>query len=236
MALELVGGALLSTSLQVAFQKLASLQILDFFHARELDQKLLNKLETKLHSIHSLADDAELKQFIDPHVRNWVLKVKDVVLHAEDLLDDIQKLSTRQLDAESESQTCSGCTCKVLSLFKSSPISSLNKEIECGMEKILDDLEFLSSQRGDLGLKTATVVGYGLSNELPQKSQTTSLVVVTDIYGRDDEKELIFHWLTSDKKMVIDHQYFLLWESAATLAQHVFSDPRVDEAKFVVKA
>jgi len=33
MAFELVGGALLSAFLQVAFQKLASPQILDFFHA-----------------------------------------------------------------------------------------------------------------------------------------------------------------------------------------------------------
>ena len=110
MALELVGGALLSAFLQVAFDKLASPQILDFFHARELDQKLLNKLETKMHSIHSLADDAEQKQFTDPHVRNWLLKVKDAVLNAEDLLDDIQKISKRQ-DAESESQT-SGCRAK----------------------------------------------------------------------------------------------------------------------------
>ncbi|KAK8464405.1 hypothetical protein PHAVU_011G200860 [Phaseolus vulgaris] len=191
MAFKLVGGALLSAFLQVAFQKLASPQILDFFHARELDQKLLNQLETKMHSIHSLADDTERKQFADPHVRNWLLKVKDIVLDAEDLLDDIQKLSKRQLDAESESQT-SDSTCKVLNFFKSSPItiSSLNKEIQCKMEQILDDLEFLSSQRGDLGLKTAGGVESGLSNELPHKSQT-SLVVGSDIYGRDDDKRLI---------------------------------------------
>jgi len=55
MALEIVGGALLSAFLQVAFEKLASPQILHFFRARELDQKLLNKLETKLHSVHYLA-------------------------------------------------------------------------------------------------------------------------------------------------------------------------------------
>ncbi|QCD85627.1 disease resistance protein RPM1 [Vigna unguiculata] len=112
MALELVGGALLSVFLDVAFQKLASPQILDFFRARKLDRKLLYKLETKLHSIHSLADDAEGKQFTNPHVRNWLLKVKDVVLDAEDLLDDIQMLSKRQVDADSESQTFTGCTCK----------------------------------------------------------------------------------------------------------------------------
>jgi len=93
MVLELVGGALLSAFLRVAFEKLASPQILHFFHARELDQKLLNKLEIKLHSIDSLADDAERKQFTDPHIRNWLLNVKDAVLNAEDLLDDIQKLS-----------------------------------------------------------------------------------------------------------------------------------------------
>jgi len=127
MALELVGGALLSAFLQVAFEKLASPQILDFFHAKELDQKLLNKLETKLHSIHSLADDVERKQFTDPHVRNWLLKVKDAVLDAEDLLDDIQTLSKSQVDAESESQTFTCCTCKVLNFFKSFPVSSLNK-------------------------------------------------------------------------------------------------------------
>ncbi|WVZ02991.1 hypothetical protein V8G54_023797 [Vigna mungo] len=173
MALEFVGGALLSVFLQVAFQKLASPQILDFFRENKLDQKLLTKLETKLNSINSLADDAERKQFTDPHV-------KDVVLDAEDLLDDIQMLSESQVDAESESQ---GCSCK---------------EIEYRMEQTLDGLEFLSSQKGDLGLEIVSRVAYGLSNKLPQKSQTTSLVVGTDIYGRDHDKEVILDWLTSD--------------------------------------
>jgi len=50
------------------------------------------------------------------------------------------------------------------------------------MEQILDGLEFLSSQKGDLGLKTTSGVGSGLSNELPQKPQTTSLVVALILF------------------------------------------------------
>ncbi|WVZ02994.1 hypothetical protein V8G54_023800 [Vigna mungo] len=122
-------------------------------------------------------------QFKDPHVRNWLLKIKDVVLDVEDLLEDIHKLSKSQVDVESESQASTGCTCKVLNFFKSSPISSFNKEIESRMEQTLHRLEFLSSQKGDLGLKSVSRVEYGLSNELSQKSQTTSLIIGHDIYG-----------------------------------------------------
>ena len=240
MALELVGGALLSVFLDVAFKKLASPQILDFFHTRKLDEELLNKLKTKLNSIYSLADDAERKQFTDLNVRNWLLEVKEVVLDAEDLLDDIQMLSKRQVDADSESQTSTCCTFKVLNFFKSSPISSSNKEIESKMQKVLENLEFHSSQRGDLGLKTGRVVRSGLSNELPQKSQTTSLVIGTNIYGRDDDKKQIVDWLISDNNNPNQPSILCIVGMGGlgktTLAQHVFNDPRINEAKFDFKA
>ncbi|KAL2979443.1 hypothetical protein AAZX31_13G173400 [Glycine max] len=213
MALELVGGALLSAFLRVAFQKLASPQVLDFFRGRKLDEKLLNNLETKLNSIQALADDAELKQFRDERVRDWLLKVKDAVFDAEDLLDEIQhEISKCQVEAES--QTCSGCTCKVL-----------------------EDLENLASQSGYLGLKNASGVGSG--GAVSQQSQSTSLLVESVIYGRDDDKEMIFNWLTSDidncNKLSILSIVGMGGLGKTTLAQHVFNDPRI-ENKFDIKA
>ncbi|BAU01004.1 hypothetical protein VIGAN_11015500 [Vigna angularis var. angularis] len=50
MAAELVGGALLSAFLQVAFDRLAFPQFLDFFRGRKLDHKLLDNLKIMLHS------------------------------------------------------------------------------------------------------------------------------------------------------------------------------------------
>ncbi|KAG4959964.1 hypothetical protein AAZX31_13G168800 [Glycine max] len=242
MALELVGGALLSAFLQVAFEKLASHLVRDFFRGRKLDQKLLNNLEIKLNSIQALANDAELKQFRDPLVRNWLLKVKDAVFDAEDILDEIQhEISKCQVEAEAEAESQT-CTCKVPNFFKSSPASSFNREIKSRMEEILDRLELLSSQKDDLGLKNASGVGVGseLGSAVPQISQSTSSVVESDIYGRDEDKKMIFDWLTSDNGNPNQPSILSIvgmgGMGKTTLAQLVFNDPRIEEARFDVKA
>ncbi|KAG4991003.1 hypothetical protein JHK87_024460 [Glycine soja] len=64
------------------------------------------------------------------------------------------------------------------------------------MKQVLDDLEFLESQKGHLGLKEC--VGSGSGSKGSQKLPSTSLVVETDIYGRDDDKEIVSNWLASD--------------------------------------
>ncbi|XP_068502386.1 putative disease resistance RPP13-like protein 1 isoform X1 [Phaseolus vulgaris] len=122
MAAELVLGALLSAFLQVAFDRIASPQFLDFFRGRKLDEKLLANLNIMLGSINALADDAELRQFTDPHVKAWLLAVKEAVFDAEDLLAEIDyELNRCQFEAQSQPQTftykvslCSLCFIYVL--------------------------------------------------------------------------------------------------------------------------
>ncbi|XP_027909234.1 putative disease resistance protein At3g14460 [Vigna unguiculata] len=190
MALEFVGSALLSAFLQVAFEKLASPQILDFFRARKLDEKLLNKLETNLHSIHSLADDAERKQFTDPHVRNWLLKVKDAVLDAEDLLDDLQNLSKSQVDVESESQTFAYCA-----LFP----KDYKFEKECLIQLWMTE-NLLHCQHS----RTPEEVGQQYFNDLLSRSFFQQLA--------RNEEVFVMHDLLNDLAKYVGGGIYFMWE------------------------
>ncbi|KAK8469954.1 hypothetical protein PHAVU_004G016532 [Phaseolus vulgaris] len=236
MAAELVGGALLSAFLQVAFDRLASPQFLHFFRGRKLDEKLLRNLKIMLHSINALADDAELKQFTDPHVKAWLFDVKEAVFDAEDLLGEIDYELTRcQVEAQSQPQTF---TSKVSNFFNS---TSFNKKIESEMKEVLEKLEYLANQKGALGLKEGTYTADESGNsKLPQKLTSSSLVAESVIYGRDADKDIIINWLTSETDNPNQPSILSIVGMGGlgktTLAQHVFSDPKIEDAKFDIKA
>ncbi|XP_047175433.1 putative disease resistance RPP13-like protein 1 [Vigna umbellata] len=236
MAAELVGGALLSAFLQVAFDRLASPQFIDFFRERKLDEKLLGNLNIMLHSINALAHDAEQKQFTDPNVKAWLFSVKEAEFDAEDLLVEIDYELTRyQVEAESEPRTF---TYKVSNFFNST-FNSFNKKIESEMKEVLEKLEYLAKQKGALGLKDGTYSGDRSGGKVSQKLPSSSLMVESVIYGRDADKEMIFNWLTSETD---NHNHLSILSivgmgglGKTTLAQHVYNDPKM-ETKFDIRA
>ncbi|BAT89203.1 hypothetical protein VIGAN_06009500 [Vigna angularis var. angularis] len=101
MAAEMLTGVLVSTFLRRTIDTLAS-RLYDIFH-QENHKKQLSNLKMKLLAIDVVASEAEQKQFTDPQVRDWLLRAKDVVIDAEDLLDEIDyELSKTQVEAESQ--------------------------------------------------------------------------------------------------------------------------------------
>lgn len=88
MAAEFVGGAIVNSIIEVLVDKLASTEMMDYFRTK-LDENLLKKLNNSLISINAVVQDAEQQQIRRPTVKEWICNVKDAMMDAEDVLDEI---------------------------------------------------------------------------------------------------------------------------------------------------
>ncbi|XP_007034356.2 PREDICTED: putative disease resistance RPP13-like protein 1 [Theobroma cacao] len=229
MAGALVGGAFLSASLQVLFDRMASREVLDFIRGRKLKNRLLIKnLEIALLSIGAVLDDAEEKQVTNKNVKKWITELKDAVYDAEDLLDEIST-EARKRRFEAENQTSTAQVCRFF--------SSLNpfdhKGIESKLEEIIERIEMLVKQKYVLGLKEGRV-------EMSfQRSPATSLVDECDVCGRDDEKEVIMKLLLSDdasgNQIGVIPIVGMGGIGKTTLAKLIYNDNRINQC-FELKA
>ncbi|XP_034703944.1 putative disease resistance RPP13-like protein 1 [Vitis riparia] len=221
--------ALLSASLQVLFDRLASPELMNFIRGQKLSHELLNKLKRKLLVVHKALNDAEMKQFSDPLVKDWLVQVKDAVYHAEDLLDEIATEALRCEIEAADSQP--GGIYQVWNKFSTrvkAPFS--NQSMESRMKDMIAKLEDIAEEKEKLGLKEGD--GEKLSPRLP----SSSLVDESFVYGRDEIKEEMVKWLLSDKETatgnnVIDVMSIVGMGGSGktTLAQLLYNHDRVKE-------
>ncbi|RVW70956.1 putative disease resistance RPP13-like protein 1 [Vitis vinifera] len=193
MALELVGGAFLSASLQVLFDRLASSDSLDFIRGQKLSDSLLSKLKIKLLIVDAVLNHAEMKQFTDPAVKEWLLHVKGTLYDAEDLLDEIATEALRcKMEADDHSQTGSAQVWNSISTWVKAPFANYQSSIESRVKEMIGQLEDLAQAIDKLGLKP------GDDQKLPPRSPSTSLVDESCVFGRNEIKEEIMTRLLSD--------------------------------------
>ncbi|KAJ8760172.1 hypothetical protein K2173_011028 [Erythroxylum novogranatense] len=228
MAAALIGGAFLSASLQVLFDRLASQKVIDFFKGSKLNSKLLEKLKIMMISVEGVLDDAEEKQITRRAVRKWLDELKDASYEADDLLDEIAYAALRS-EIEARPQTSID---RVWRFFSSQ--GPLVKEIESKLVKILEKLEYVVNQKTALGLKE----GIG-ENPSFQKVPATSVMDESGVYGRDEDKEVIVQLLLSDdancNNLGLIPIVGMGGIGKTTLAQLVYNDTRVKE-QFEFKA
>ncbi|XP_058721608.1 putative disease resistance RPP13-like protein 1 [Vicia villosa] len=176
----IVGGALLSASMEMLVKKVVSGEFLDLFQRTKLDNVLLEKLKITLLSLQSVLHDAEAKQIDNPAVKEWLIMLQDAVFQVDDLFDEINtEALRRQVEAD-----------QVLKKL-SSPFKRFNKNINSKLPKLFDTLEHLRKQK--LGLKE------GDSNYVWNVTPTTSVVGdESAIYGRDADKKKLKEFLLSE--------------------------------------
>ncbi|KAK4285347.1 hypothetical protein QN277_002055 [Acacia crassicarpa] len=194
---ELVASAFLSSFLQVAFERLASHDFLDYFRRRKMDDGLLIKLHVILLSVDKIVEDAEKRQYRDRRVKLWLDVLKDEVFKAQDLLDDIATEALRQ-KLHFESQTATGG--EVRNFFTGLVNQNqFNKEIESGIQGVLTNLDFLIKQNKILGLRESSSAGIelGVHKSVYKRLPSTRLIDESDIYGRNADKETIGKLLLS---------------------------------------
>ena len=106
MAAALVGGAFLSATLQVLFDRMASQEVVKFIRGRKVSATLLTKLKTWCLTLSKVLNDAEEKEITDTIVKEWLDELKDALYHAEDLLDEIATEALRcQVEADFVTRT-----------------------------------------------------------------------------------------------------------------------------------
>ncbi|KAK9287230.1 hypothetical protein L1049_015643 [Liquidambar formosana] len=200
----------LSPLLQVIFDRLASPVLQKLGDSWDLKDNF-QKLQGLLPIIQALLEDAEEQQVRNKAVRMWLSKLKDAADDAEDVLDELA----------------------VKGVLEDSGALELLLFGEDELRKMLQRLEMTAVEGLQLHLREGARVDSPID-----KRETSSFVIESEVYGREEDKEKIVMLLSCETTQGGNVSFIPIIGMGGlgktTLAQLAYNDARVNQ-RFDVK-
>ncbi|XP_059639944.1 putative disease resistance RPP13-like protein 1 [Cornus florida] len=244
--MEVAAGVFLGPIFEKLRDILVSLVVPNYSRPEEIDLNLeLKKLQKMLPEIRAVLAAAEEKQMTDESVKSWMDDLTDLVYDLDDLLDDFATESLR-IEAESEASSSTTPPSKMQKLISTcftrfttpSAAVKLDYNMMSKVKEINDRLKDIEARKNTLNLNVD--VGGNRSNTVPGRRETTSLVVKSDVYGREEDKNAILYELlkaetSDDNKVSVIPIVGMGGIGKTTLARLVYDDDRL-KGHFDLKA
>ncbi|KAJ6777582.1 DISEASE RESISTANCE PROTEIN RP [Salix koriyanagi] len=189
-----IGDAILSATISHIINQLTSLELLKFAR-REKIHSDIKKLETNLHMIRAVLDDAEEKQMESHAVKLWLEQIRDLAYDIEDLLDGVIIELTKERQASSSKAR--SAIPRLLSSLNPATLLLTNK-MDSQIKSITARLQEIVQKKNYLDLRE-NVSGGELKSKSLKRLPSTSLVDHSHVCGRDNDKEEILKFLFSDQ-------------------------------------
>ncbi|XP_031249743.1 putative disease resistance RPP13-like protein 1 [Pistacia vera] len=215
---------LLSATLPVLFEKLASSDLYNFAFDEGVRSKL-KKWERKLEKIEAVLTSAEEKQLTNRAVKLWLEDLQQLAYDVEDILEEFAYEASRHSSAPS--------------CFKNFTPHAIKFDVSMRsrIEDISSRFEELCKERAELGLMHETSGGTPITSS-QQRIASSSVPTEPAVCGRDADKRKILEMVLSDEAS--NDNLFVIGIlgmggiGKTTLAREVYNDKALDN-KFMTK-
>ncbi|XP_062026833.1 disease resistance protein RGA2-like [Rosa rugosa] len=183
--------------ISVVLEQLASIV---FEHTKQAVTLVLNAEEdvhsfrSNLEAIQAVLEDAEKKQVTEARVRIWLQKLKDVSYEMDDVLDEWNtEILKQQVEEGNKKKVCfpmpSGCFCfgQVNKVIHHHNIARMIKQLN-------EKLTSIAAEKAMYGFHPSAIGGHD-DRQFIQRPKTSSLVDLSKIFGREEEKEMLLNKL-----------------------------------------